>query len=163
MLMTKQAVITFQKQNHEIFKKVIKGLSDDQMISVKIIDDWSVKDIIAHLSAWNWQVAAEIDTVLAGKNIWYIGNRVDTFNRKEVAKRHPWPLEKLLKEWEASFDALTAKLAKLTREEWNFKTEFFWDDGTVLTVGSFFDYRYEGAGHEGGHAKQIEEALRLQE
>lgn len=34
-------------------------------------------------------------------------------------------------------------------------TKFKWSDGTLLTLPSLFEYEYEGAGHEGGHAKQI--------
>ena len=41
--------------------------------------------------------------------------------------------------------------------KWEYQTAFKWGDKIPVSVNSLFEYTYKGEGHEGGHAKQIEE------
>lgn len=89
---------------------------------------------------------------------WFVDiadDRLDKFNRTEVQKRKAWLWKEIYDEWEESFLKLVSKIKKLSRKDWGKATKFRWSDGTLLTLISLFEYEYEGAGHEGGHAKQI--------
>lgn len=123
--------------------------------------DWSVKDVIAHISAWNLEITRSIDEVLQKKAPWYLSKGETAFNIAEVEKRRDWSLQEVLDEWESSFDSLTHRIEEITAEEWNIDTGLSWADGSALSMASLFGYRYRGEGHEGGHAIQIREYYNL--
>jgi len=123
--------------------------------------DWSVKDVIAHISAWNLEITRSIDEVLQRKAPWYLNKGETAFNIAEVEKRRDWSLQEVLDEWESSFDSLTHRIEEITAEEWNIDTGLSWADGSAVTMASLFGYRYRGEGHEGGHALQIREYYNL--
>lgn len=156
--MNQQDTIQFLRNDHQELKQAVDSLSSTQLTEIPVIEEWTAKDILAHICAWNWEEIKAIDEVLVNKKPWYVGVEEDEFNQKEVEKRKSWPLEKMLKEWEGSFTALIERMEKLSPKEWEFEAGLIWPDRTPLSVKSLFNYRYEGAGHEGGHAKQIMQA-----
>lgn len=159
--MDKEEAILFLKNDHQKLKEAIEGLSSHQMTQVSCVRDWTLKDVLAHISAWNWEEIKAVDIVLTNKKPWYVGLKEDEFNQREIDKRKSWSLDKTLKEWRDSFLALIKKLEKVTAKEWNFKTDCVWPNGTPLTMNSLFDYEYEREGHEGGHAKQIKKVFKV--
>lgn len=59
-------------------------------------------------------------------------------------------------------DVALVLICKLSVEEWNFQSNFYWGSKTIhgkypVTIKSLFDYKYKDESHEGGHAKQIGE------
>lgn len=153
--MTKQETIEFLKNDQQKLKEVVDSLSPRQVTEVPVVEKWTVKDILAHISAWHWEWVKDIDGILANRIPWYDGVDEAEFNQKEIEKRASWSLDRILKEWEDSFAAVIGRMEELSPEEWNHKTGLSWLSGTPLMMPSLFDYEYEGAGHEGGHAKQI--------
>lgn len=125
------------------------------MTRSKVLGDWSVKDIIGHISAWNWEIMKSIDEVLMKKAPWYLTKGETEFNMIEVEKRRNWPLKEVLEEWERSFDSLIYRIEDISADEWNIQTGLSWAEGAPVTIESLFRYRYRGEGHEGGHALQI--------
>ena len=147
----------FFREDHRKLKQTIGKLSESQILNDVVMGDWTVKDIIAHITAWNLEIAKSIDDVLEKKAPWYLTKGETAFNMAEVAKRRDWPISQVLDEWEKSFDSLIHRIEEITAEEWDFETGLFWADGSVVTIESLFGYRYRGEGHEGGHALQIQE------
>lgn len=123
----------------------------------RVLGNWSVKDVIGHISAWNWEIMKSIDEVLMKKAPWYLTKGETEFNMIEVAKRQDWSLREVLEDWEKSFDSLIRRIEEISSIEWNIDTELFWAEGSPVTIESLFRYRYRGEGHEGGHALQIRE------
>lgn len=160
----KQGTIERFKKEHAKLKKFVFTLPEEKFLP-KIVGDWSIKDVIAHLAAWNWEVIDEVDRVLKNKAIWpgRYDNTVgeDEFNRKEVEKRRDKSWEESVKDWDDSFSALIKRMERLSDDEWRHQSgNQTWSDNAPVTVFSLFDYEYEGEGHEGGHAKQIVENLK---
>lgn len=151
---------------HEKLGQVLKSLNGDQMTQVKVLGEWTVKDILAHLAAWNWECLEEIERALQDKATWHKlfeeEATEDEFNRIEVAKRRPKTVEEIRKEWEKSFQALITRVKNLSEAEWAHRSDQdHWQDGKPLTLGSLFDYGYTGESHEAGHAKQIQTYFRI--
>jgi hypothetical protein len=159
--LNKEEVIKFFKDDHKKLVSVIEQLDKSWITERKVTESWSVKDIIAHISAWNWDIIRQIDDILVNRKPWYVDMREDSFNMREVQKRGKWSLDKILDEWHNSFEALISRMDALSEVEWAFQAEFNWPDGSAVTIQSLFGYRYRGEGHEGGHAKQIEEHFNL--
>ncbi|MFX0053218.1 MAG: hypothetical protein ACFE8U_18230, partial [Candidatus Hermodarchaeota archaeon] len=91
---------------------------------------------------------------------WFINEENLTeaeFNKHETERRKNWSSDKILKEWQISFEELIQRITSLSNSEWEYQTPFEWTKDMPVTVNSLFDYTYKGEGHEGGHAKQIDE------
>jgi uncharacterized damage-inducible protein DinB len=150
-------IIQFLIHDHEKLEDTISKLTIEQMTNEKVQGSWTVKDIIAHIAAWNWELIKQTELVLSGKKPWYADISEEEFNIKAVRLRESWPLEKVLSEWRESFDSLISRMRELSDEEWTSELEEEWPEGGRITVASIFGYRYHEEGHEGGHAKVIQE------
>lgn len=152
-------------KEHQKFKKALSSLSKEQILKNKVSGDWNIKDLVAHLAAWNLEAIDEVYRVLKNQATWptryedEIGT--DRFNREAVEKRKDKTWGKVLKEWDDSFRTQIELMMKLTKEEWSHQCNQTWKDKTPVTVYSLFAYEYEGEGHKGGHAKQISRFLNL--
>ena len=158
---SKAAVINFLKDDHQKLIDAVTQLKEEQMIDTAVIDNWTVKDIIAHISAWNWEVAKAVDLVLAGHTPWYVYQTETAFNKREIEARKSWSVRQVLEEWHKSFTAMIRRVETVSDTEWKKRTDGRWGGGSPVTVCSLFGYRYLGEGHEGGHAKQIRSAFRI--
>ncbi len=153
--MDQEEIIQFFKDDHQKLRNAISKLTESQMNTDKIQGSWTVRDVLAHISAWNWEIIAQAELVLSGKKPWYTYKTEAEFNKEAVKTRETWSVEKIVSEWHESFDALISRLEIFSEEEWNFELDDEWPEGGKVSVSSIFGYRYQGEGHEGGHAKII--------
>ena len=153
--MNQEETIQFFKNDHQKLQSVISKLSQEQMITEKVQGNWTVKDILAHISAWNWELITQANLVLSRTKPWYTYTTEAEFNKKALKIREQWTLEIILSEWRESFNALISRMKGFSDEEWTFALNEEWPEGGKVTVSSIFGYRYHGEGHEGGHAKVI--------
>lgn len=156
----KKQAIQFLTDNHERLGKTIGRLEEDQITEDVISGTWTTKEIIAHLSAWNLELTKAIDDLLTDDKPWFINEEELTeaeFNEQAIEHRKDWLLGQILAEWRSSFEQLIQRIKGLSNSEWEYQTPFEWIKDMPVTVSSLFDYKYRGEGHEGGHAKQIEE------
>jgi hypothetical protein len=61
------SVLRFFREDHRKLKQTIGKLSESQILNDIVMGDWTVKDVIAHIAAWNWEIAKSIDEVLEKK------------------------------------------------------------------------------------------------
>lgn len=162
----RQETIGRFKEEHERLRKIVVSLPERQILKPKMFGEWSIKDIVAHLAAWNWEAIDEVDRVLKNEATWPARYEdkagEDAFNLKEVEWRKGMSWKEVLKDWDDSFGAQIKRMEQLSDGEWKHQSgNQFWNDGTSVTVYSLFAYEYKGEGHEGGHAKQIRERLKV--
>ena len=144
---------------------MIKGLDDNQITEDIISVKWTPKDIIAHISAWNFTLKDAIDDLLIDVKPWFINEEELTeakFNERETRKRKDWSINQIVDEWQNSFEQLIQRISRLSKSEWEYQSPFEWTKDMPVIVSSLFDYMYKGEGHEGGHAIQIAEFYRTQ-
>lgn len=85
----------------DAFKESYAGLTDDQMTTPGVIEDWSVKDILAHVTIWEEEALAHVPHIMAGGrpprySVTYGG--IDAFNARMVAERGALPLADALRQ-----------------------------------------------------------------
>jgi uncharacterized protein (TIGR03083 family) len=56
----KKALLELIRAERVRLDETIGGLSDDQLTEPGVVGDWSVKDILAHLSAWERRLAQRV-------------------------------------------------------------------------------------------------------
>lgn len=154
--MDHEETIQFFRDDHQKLKDVISKLTESQMNTDMVQGSCTVRDILAHISAWNWEIITQAELVLSGKKPWYTYKTEAEFNKEAVETRESWSHEKIISEWHESFDTLISRLERFSEEEWTFELNDEWPEGGKVSVSSIFGYRYHGEGHEGGHAKIIQ-------
>jgi len=81
--MKKQQVIDKLEQAWAAFQQSYAGLTDEQMVAPGVTGDWSVKDLLAHVSWWEEEALKHLPHILQGKrpprySVVYGG--IDAFN-----------------------------------------------------------------------------------
>ncbi len=155
--MNKEKTLEFLKEEHAKLDFIINSLNQEELVQYHIVKAWTIKDILAHLAAWNKELTKSIGLVLEKKDVWFRTKNEEEFNKIQVVLRKPRSVIEILDEWENSFTKMIEKIESLSEEEWNFSSEFKWKDGHYVTVKSLFGYRKREYGHEGWHAFQIED------
>ncbi|NIT04542.1 hypothetical protein GTO10_06650 [Candidatus Saccharibacteria bacterium] len=83
---------------------------------------WSLKDILAHMSAWDLYSIECLDALKRGKEPkWDL--HVNAFNARAVKKRKDWTFKKVYKEWIEAGEKLIKAYRRLPEEIWDKK---FW-------------------------------------
>jgi len=117
--------------------------------------DWTAKDVLAHIAAWDRELVPAVDELLAGRYPSFIAEDVDAFNTCAVAAARDLPWDAVLAELRGAHEALIARTRALTDDEWRHLSRHTWRDGTPMTVASLFAYTYQGETHYRGHAQEL--------
>lgn len=91
------------------FTESYAGLRDDQLTEPGVTDDWSVKDILAHVSIWEEEALKHLPHIIEGGrpprySVIYGG--IDAFNARMVAQRRARPLADVLQQLDETHQRL---------------------------------------------------------
>lgn len=78
------------------------GLSAEDLVAAGVAGGWSVRDILAHIAAWQRAVVDEIPRVLAGQATSADLEVVDDFNARAVERAQQLPVESIVKEYHSA-------------------------------------------------------------
>lgn len=150
---SKREILERLRTERARLEAAIAGLSEETMRQPGVVGHWSIKDVLAHIAAWE----AELVTAL-----WYtaIGRRprlvdirdVDAWNERRYQENKDRPLERILNDFRGVYDQLLRRMEELTDEDLNDPHRYDWTGGTplaeVIAENSY--------AHEAEHAEQIE-------
>lgn len=166
----KKIAIENIEKAHSYFNQILSNLTEQQICEERVDGEWTTKDVIAHLSAWNIEYLDEIDRVLHGKSTW---NKLytteegdDAFNEANVVSRKDWSWEKINDEYKSSHKDLINRVRELTDAEWNYTLkDEVWaatqeEAAKPVSVKSLFSLEIAGNAHEMEHAKATEKFFR---
>lgn len=160
--MSKVQIIFDHISGHNRMQKVLSQLSEEQVSKIKVLGEWSVKDIIAHLTGWHLIEASEIQRLRNGiypETIGITDEKMHQINAENVQKRKDMKVPEVIKEWEDSFEKVKLALEQASDEEFTKEVSETGKENT--SIQKVFSYRYEGEEHTTAHAKQIEEFFGL--
>jgi hypothetical protein len=149
--MDKQGVLDHLAGAQAALLGAIEGLTEAEMTSMPVAGEWTIRDILAHVSGWAAWDLAGIRGVLAGEppNFSAIQD-VDAFNARLVAERREWTLGRILAEMADAHAALQELLAGMPDEDVFSVGPFqgpYWDH-----LAGWLQVAWE---HEEEHAAQI--------
>lgn len=122
---------------HADMEAIIDALTEGQMTRPGIIGDWSVKDLIAHLTYWERRAAFLLESAIDGykkeADIWKSGS-VDDQNKQNFQNNQARPLADVLTDWRSILKTLVSRIERLPEEYLvsDFKPE--WLDGKSLSI-----------------------------
>ena len=92
------------------------GLSEAEMTAPGVVGNWSVKDLIAHVSAWERESLKHVPAILAGRRTprySAVYGGIDVFNATSVARDRDLPLTEVLGRRDRTHRRLLALIARL--------------------------------------------------
>ncbi|HSJ55319.1 MAG TPA: maleylpyruvate isomerase N-terminal domain-containing protein [Anaerolineae bacterium] len=109
------------------FQGSYAGLTDAQLLEPGVTGDWAVKDILAHVTAWEQEALKYLPLILEGGrpprySITYGG--IDAFNAQTTARQRGLSLPDVLHEMEATHRRLVDYVQNAPEEQFARETRF---------------------------------------
>lgn len=115
--MSKAEFIERIRLGRRALNDAISGLTEDQIGQDLVTDEWTVKDILAHLAAWQHEAFLAIERAAGGEADGpLILESVDDWNAARVGERRRLPLVDVMQEFHAAYDQLVAALERLPED-----------------------------------------------
>ena len=127
----------------------IAALSEEQMLE-RVDGDWTRKDVVAHLEAWERRVVDLLSALRAGQPRADDGD-TDELNARFHAASRDRPLEDVRSGERAAYDAMVAAIEGATDEELFDGGHFSWTEGDPLANW----FRGNGDEHYDEHLAQL--------
>ncbi len=125
--MKKEQVVAKLENAWMDFQQAFAGLEDARLIEPGVTEDWSVKDIMAHVSWWEEEALKYLPYALAGKrpprySIMYGG--IDSFNAKMTELKRGLSLNEVRQQMEDTHNHLIDYLKDIPEEQFTTETRF---------------------------------------
>jgi len=112
---TKKTLLELIRAERARLDETIGAFSEDQLLEPGVVGDWSVKDVLAHLSAWERRLAQRVTLqVEDGRDL-----GTPAFNEQVYRANRSRSLAELRSESEASYAAVLSLAEGLTPAEVN--------------------------------------------
>jgi hypothetical protein len=152
--MNKDEVLDALEDEREKFLDAIEGLSPEQMSEPGVVDTWSVKDIIHHLSLWEAEMVRLLYQVLEGEKpstVHFKQSSVDATNAAWYALGKERTLEQVLGDFKAVRKQTLRRVEAFKDEDFEDPQRFSWakDHPLFDWIGS------DSFEHEAEHTEQI--------
>jgi DinB superfamily len=104
-----------------------QGLTPEQMLTPGVTEDWSVRDILAHVSWWEEEALKHLPHILQGGrpqrySVLYGG--IDAFNAQMTERKYGLSLDQVLKELVETHRRLGRYLEDIPDEQFQTETRF---------------------------------------
>lgn len=122
--MDRQQLLTRLEKAWREFQKSYAGLPDSQMIKPGVTGEWSVRDILAHVTTWEQEALKHLPTILKGRkpprySVTHGG--INRFNRIMTEQKKRLTLAEVRQELENTHRQLTIYIDSVPKEQ--FRTE----------------------------------------
>jgi hypothetical protein len=109
------------------FQKSYASLTDEQLMQPGVTGNWSVKDIMSHVSWWEEEALKHLPYILQGRkpprySVVYGG--IDAFNAQMRELKRSLPLSEVHEQMEATHFRLVEYLQSVPEEQFTMETRF---------------------------------------
>jgi hypothetical protein len=125
--MDKKQLLNKLNKSWSAFRESYAGLSDDQLLEPGVMGDWTVKDIIAHISVWEQESLTHLPHILEGESTpryadLYGG--IDAFNALKIEKMNKLTLSEVHHNLEETHLNLLDYLQSVPEEQFSSESRF---------------------------------------
>jgi hypothetical protein len=125
--MKKQQLLDKLEQAWASFKASFAGLTDEQLLEPGVTSDWSVKDILAHVSWWEEEALTHLPHILQGirpprYSVVYGG--IDAFNARMTVLKRGLSLSEVRVQLEETHRRLFEFIQNVPEEQFASETRF---------------------------------------
>src|SRR3954462_3590778 len=124
--MNRQQLLTKLDKAWVELEESYAGLSDAQLAESGVVGDWSVKDILAHVTTWEEEALKYLPLIVEGgkppRYATYGG--LDAFNALRAEQKRSLALAEVLRQLDEVHGRLTAYLQSVPEEQFTSETRF---------------------------------------
>ena len=147
--MNKKELLALLEDSHERVLEAIEGLTTEQMLEPGVKDNWSVKDILAHLTRWEAELIKLLWQARQGMRPTSLLNQphsVDVVNSRWYEEDQTRSLERILEDFHGVRNQTIRRLEFFTDKDLNDPKRYPWSDGQALwewVAGNTFEHDEE--------------------
>ncbi|MBI5954715.1 MAG: ClbS/DfsB family four-helix bundle protein [Chloroflexi bacterium] len=136
---TKQQLIEDAQTERAALEKLLATLTPEQMTQSKSADDWSTKDVLAHLIEWEGMVMKWYETGVKGKvpavpSEEYNWGQLPRLNHAIYLKHRDRSLEDVQKEFKSSYKKIMKVIESIPEKELFTRGQYPWTRNNLLAV-----------------------------
>ena len=124
--MDRQQLLKQLEKAWAAIKESYVGLSDSQLMELGVMDNWSVKDILAHVTTWEEEALKYLPLILTGgrppRYIQYGG--IDAFNAQMTEQKRDLALSDVLAQLDETHRRLLDYIRSVPEEHFTRETRF---------------------------------------
>jgi hypothetical protein len=152
--MTKSEILTALNEGRERFLEAIEDLTPDQMKETGVVGEWSVKDILVHLTRWEAELVKLLWQASQGQkptSAHFSSSSVDDLNARWYQESRSRPLERILEDFHGVRAQTVRRVEDFSDEDLTDPKRYLWLNDAPLwewIAGDSFE-------HEAEHGAQI--------
>ncbi|MBI5304073.1 MAG: ClbS/DfsB family four-helix bundle protein [Chloroflexi bacterium] len=154
--MTRDEILRATKREHEKFLACITDIPDDVIAHDRVIDWWSLKDVLGHVTFW-YLVATkflrEYQQNGVPQPLGLDDPGIDALNHREAAMRRDYSLARIRAELDAAYHDLLAETERLSDAEVNKILSAPWNPDEQVTLERLI--AVNAYGHLPEHIEQV--------
>ncbi len=152
--MTKEELLQRLEADWARLQKSLDGLTEEQMHTPGVVGEWSIKDILAHITAWQTRLITAMFKAEKGfaPEATDGGKTVDQLNAQWYREMKDRPFEQVWDDLEMSYDQILRRVGNFSEKDLFNPKRFKWMKGEPFERYIAGD-SYE---HYAEHAEQIE-------
>ena len=148
--MTKQEIVAALESEWEALQAAITGLTEAQMTKAPVVGDWTLKDLLAHIAAWEARLVTALFKAERGvtPDLVESGPQVDQLNAQLYREQKDRPLERVLEDMHDVHLALLNRLETFPEQALTDPRKYKWMGGEPLSrmvAGDSFEHYREHA------------------
>ena len=149
--------------------QAIENLDPEILIHSKVVDDWTVKDLIGHIVSWDEEFRAEIEIILAGRHPGYEyqisdDNDFSVWNDAWIGQKRDWSWQRILVDLDRDTQEAADLILRLQPEDYQQRGVTPWKPAAITrpknptkedtdSVETLVTFHWR---HSNQHIKQIE-------
>jgi uncharacterized damage-inducible protein DinB len=111
--MSKQDFLQRVRAGRADLNQAISGLTEEQLTQEIVTGEWTVKDVLAHLAAWQGEAQRAAERLAHGEaHPYLVEEDIDEWNARRVEERRRLPLVDVMQEFNDAQDALLESLER---------------------------------------------------
>lgn len=119
---SKDEVIKDIKSKRKLLEKSLSNLTEQEMLLRGVVGEWSIKDILAHLMAWEKLFLTWYKSGLQNKKpnitpVGMSGKAITAVNERFFHQYKDWSLKKVLRETQISYEKTLAEIEAMSEED----------------------------------------------
>jgi hypothetical protein len=144
--MRKERLLMRMEKEWQNFLMSFEDLPDDALLEPDVVGNWSIRDVLAHISTWEEESLKNIPLILDGKSTprYARAGGINAFNAREQAKKKTLTLAEVKISLKSTHDRLVQFLSRIP------------DSDYISNERLIHRIRLDAYSHYREHADQIE-------
>ena len=148
--MSKSKLLQEIQGERQRLEKTLAMVNEEQMLIPGVIDEWTVKDILAHITVWEQRMVRWLGEAMSGEEVHMLPDGMtwddlDDWNVQTYQEHLYRPVEQVLADYELSYPQALKAAKEVPEQDLIDPDRFDWREGDPLWVmvaaNTFWHYK----------------------